>query len=143
MIPEYEHISVGGVIAVGIVDELGKGLRIRHGLGTHVILETLKFAVTKNSVDLVYGGRNGTVLPLFASAGINDDVYIVGKSGISHLHKVIGSHAGPGFKIGTAQIDHYGHHILTISKDGGIFISCFGGYGTIQNAYILIGSPGR
>ena len=96
VIPEDQDISVCGVILVCVFNEALQGLRIGHCARTHIALEAFELAAADDLVDLVIRRGYDTVLPILASARVNDDIYIVGKSGVCHLHEVIRSHTGPG-----------------------------------------------
>ena len=126
MIPEDQHVSVCGIIGMSIVYELRKSFGICHGADAHVVFKALQLTSAHYAIDLIYGRRYDAVLPILASAGIYDDVNIIRKSCIGHLHQIVCCHSSLGLKVGSAHIYHYGNNILTFTEDCGISVSCLG-----------------
>ena len=115
MIPEDEEVAVCGVVLAAVLDEFGEVRGIGHGGRAKVVLQPLQ-STGADAVDLVDGVGHDVVLPGLAAAGQDDEVDLVGETGLGHLAQVGGRHAVFGLQIRAAHVDHDGDGVLAAAE---------------------------
>ena len=140
VIPENQGHPVGGEVLGAVADEVGEGVRIRHGLAAHAVVQHPQAPVLQLP-DLVGAAGKDVVLPLLAAAGVDDQVDVVGKVSVQHLLQVGGSHGAAGFQVGAAEVEHDGHFILTAAQNFRVLLPGTGGNGGIQLAGLTCVGP--
>ena len=136
MIPKDQLKTIRRIFLCSVVDKLGQGSRIRHRLASEVVLKTVQAAL-HDLVDLVDGVAREIVLPLFAAAGIDQDVDLIVKRSSCHLLDIGGAHAVLGLKVSAAHIDQYRSRIAAVSLKLCELGSGIPGNGGIQLAVIV------
>ena len=133
MIPEDQSLPVGGVVCGAVLDKACQGRGLHHRVLAVVADEAGQTAVF-DLVNLVDGVGDPVDLPLLAAAGIDDDVDVAAKLGLCHLLQVVGCHAGLGFQIRAAHIDHDRKGIAAVAVDLGVLFPSPAGDGLIELA---------
>ena len=131
MVPEDQLVAVGGEILLAKLDEGGKCGRVRHRASACIVHQLQKAALL-DLIDLVFAAADDIVVPAAASAGVDDQIHVVGNFGGSHFLQVGSRHFAAGLKVGAAQVDHDRHDIFAVSNDLRALFTGPGNHFTVQ-----------
>ena len=140
MIPEDQSLTVRRVVLGAELDEARQVVGLDHRGGAGVVHQRDQLAGL-NLVDLVDGVGDALGLPLLAAAGVDDDVHVFADGCVRHLGQVVGGHAGLGFQVGAAKIDHDGKDVLAAAEDVRVLCAGAGGNGLVQRADVRLAVP--
>ena len=93
MIPADELIAGCLIVLPAPFDKGGERIGIGHRFGSEIVFFEFDSAGF-DLVNLVCGIADDGILPLRASAGIDEEIHIVGNRSLGHFRKVGSRHAG-------------------------------------------------
>ena len=131
VIPQDELHPVGREMLRAIADEAGQGVRIRHGIAAHVLLQTVQRSVT-DLINLIDRTADDIVPPPPAATRKDDQIHLIAELRLGHLLQIRRTHAVLAFQIRAAQIDQNGDRILLSAQNPGELFPGLAGHRFIQ-----------
>ena len=120
MVPQYEHVAVGGERLPGVRDEVRKRARVNHRALAEVLLERTE-PLLGHLVALVGRAAHDGVLPARRATRLDDDVHVLGDVRMEHLVEISGRHPAARLEVARADVHHDRDGVLTAALEHGAF----------------------
>ena len=110
MVPEHEHVMIGGVVLHAPCQEVGERVRVAHRRARLLVLEEQLAVVHLVALDL--RGVDQVVLPFIGASRLQHERGALREIGFLQLDDVVGGIAGLAFQVRSAHVHEHGPGVV-------------------------------